>query len=101
MAFTVDKIYTNDTWTTSSPVADYVPIHWLTATYGLMAFIAGLGNIAVVVTFLVKRKLLEKNFNVLILNLAVADMCVGIFDLPFLVGVYYLMIEYAFRDHIS
>jgi len=91
MAFAVENLsnsnnesntYNNDTSTTNSVGVVYISSHWLTAIYGFISVSAGLGNITVLITFMMKRKLLEKNFNLLILNLSVADLFVGVFDLP-------------------
>ena len=61
----------------------YIPSTWIVAIYVTTGVVAGFGNITVLMTFATKRKLLKKNFNVLILNLALVDLAVGIFDLPF------------------
>jgi len=47
-----------------------------------MAFLAGFDYFVVLVALVSKPKLLKKHFNVLILNLAIVDMAVAIFDLP-------------------
>jgi len=56
--------------------------HVLSACYGVTSFLAGFGNLIILVIFATNRKMLDKNFNVLILNLTIADLAVGVLDLP-------------------
>ena len=74
--------FTSDTPNKDDNGLNYIPSHWLSATFVVTAIVAAFGNISVLMTFATKRKLLKKNFNVLILNLALVDLIVGVFDLP-------------------
>lgn len=64
----------------------------LTIGYSVTSALAGGGNLAIVLTFATHRKLLKKNFNVLILNLAIADLAVGFLDLPWIVSTFKIVI---------
>ena len=50
------------------------------AITGVLGFV---GNFVTLSAFVVERKLLRKNFNLLILNLTVADLFVAVLDIPF------------------
>jgi len=54
------------------------------AIAGALGFV---GNSVTLLAFIVERKLLRKNFNLLVLNLTLADMCVAVLDIPFQVAL--------------
>ena len=71
----------------TSPSDDvYVPDHVLSACNVLTSLLATLGNAAILVAFRSNPRLLDKSFNVLILNLCVADLAVGALDVPWQVS---------------
>lgn len=75
---TTTNATTNPIWTSG---------RFVTIWYSVTSALAGFGNLVILLTFASYRKLLDKNFNVLILNLAVADFAVGAFDMPGLVSI--------------
>src|SRR6218665_223932 len=54
-----------------------------TVCFALIAVLAFIGNSVTLLAFVVERKLLRKNFNLLVLNLTLADMCLAVLDIPF------------------
>ena len=68
---------------TSSPADQvYVPDHLLSAFNAMTSLLASVGNAAILIAFRANPRLLDKSFNVLILNLTVADLAVGLLDVP-------------------
>ena len=56
---------------------DYNPNVPVQVVFGTISFLALFGNFFLAVVILSNRRLLRKRYNVLILNLAVTDMCTG------------------------
>jgi len=67
--------------------------------YGMISLLAGVGNFTILILFATNRKMLDNNFNVLILNLTIADLAVGVLDLPWQVSLnsHYFIFTYNFR----
>jgi len=59
------------------------PVLLLSVLFGLTAVLGFVGNALTLLAFVTERKLLRKNFNLLLINLTVADLFVSVFDLPF------------------
>ena len=63
------------------------PDHVISFFNSINALLATVGNAAILVAFRSNPRLLDKSFNVLILNLTISDLAVGLLDLPWEVSI--------------
>lgn len=84
-----NHISTNET-SDNETSDDYEASGWPTTStyvisccYGITSVVGVVGNGVILLVFVVERKLLRNNFNLLILNLTLADLCIALLDLPF------------------
>jgi len=80
--YVVTTINSEMTSTNLTPGPDTSFTHVLSVCYGITSFLAGFGNFTILAMFATNRKMLEKNFNLLILNLTFVDLAVGVLDIP-------------------
>ena len=68
-------------------------------TFGSIAVLSFFGNLLLCVVICRRRKLLEKTYNILMLNLAVTDMLTGVYNcaLNFMQRRFYIKMLLTFR----